>query len=384
MATARHLLVDPAVGGVFHCVSRCVRRAFLCGQDSYSGRDFEHRRSWVRDRLREMVEVFAVDIYAYAVMANHLHVILGTDPERVTTWSDAEVARRWLQIFPGPGGKRGQPPEASALQALCQNGDRLAACRERLADVSWFMRCLNEPIARRANREDECTGRFWEGRFKCQRLDDAGAVMACMAYVDLNPIRAGIAVTPESSAFTSVEDRAAARRSRSQLAAAPAAATPEQEALVAQARIEAARDHWLVPFADPERTKPGDTALDPLPLHQTPHQRSLAWLAEIRLESYLELLDWTGRELRAEKRGHISPHLRPVLQRLDLDVEAWVENIERYGSLFHRLTGKLHRLKAWARTAGLAWLHGQRGARLLYSSIETETSDASLKTRATE
>lgn len=369
MATARRLLVDPAVGGVFHCVSRCVRRAFLCGRDSYTGRDFEHRRGWVRDRLRLLADVFAVRVYSYAAMSNHLHVVLGTAPERAGEWSDAEVARRWLTLFPGPGGKRGQPPEESAIQTLCQDASKLAMCRDRLADVSWFMRCLNEPIARRANREDECTGRFWEGRFKCQRLEDEGALLACMAYVDLNPVRAGLAATPESSDFTSGQDRTVACRARRQLAAVPAVPTPAQEPLIAQARAEATRDCWLVGFADSgERSSDtGPVAPTHRPSDRPPCHRSTTWLADLGVERYLELLDWTGRELRAGKPGHISPHLRPVLEQLDLDVEGWVENVQRYRSLFHRLVGKIHRLEAWAHATGRAWLHGHRGARRLYT-----------------
>jgi len=332
-----------------------VRQAFLCGWDAFCGQSYEHRREWVQERIQELAGLFAVDVYSYAVMSNHLHVVLGTDPKEAKGWSDAEVARRWLTLFPGSGGKRGVPPEESAILRFCQDEARLAECRRRLSDVSWFMRCLNEPIARRANREDGCTGRFWEGRFKCQRLDDAGALLTCMAYVDLNPVRAGLAETPEASEFTSARDRSVARSGRQKLAVAPEVAptpTPAQEEMVAKAREDAVRDRWLVPFATAQE-KPALAHAD-------------TWLADITEDRYLALLDWTGRELRAEKRGHIPDALSPVLQRLDLDVEAWAENVARYGTLFHRLAGKVSRLRDWARAKQLPWLHGHRGARLLY------------------
>jgi REP element-mobilizing transposase RayT len=311
---------------------------------------------WIRDRIQGLQGVFGVDVYGYTVMGNHLHVILRMDPALVSSWTDEEVARRWLTIFPGPGGKRGQASEDLAVLALCQDPVRLALCRERLSDVSWFMRCLNEPIARRANREDDCTGRFWEGRFKCQRLEDAGALLACMAYVDLNPVRAGLADTPEASDFTSAQDRSVALRARRQLASDPAATqapTPEQKTMLEKARAEATRDSWLVPFGSSGNNDESTGAR--------------AWLSGITEEDYLQLLDWTGREIRAGKRGRLSDDLRPVLERLDLDVEAWTENVKRYGSLFHRLTGKITRLRAWAQAKGRAWLHGHRGARLLYA-----------------
>ena len=79
------------------------------------------------------------------------------------------------------------------------------------------MQYLNQDIARRANREDQCTGRFWEGRFKSQRLIDEGAVIACMAYVELNPVRAGIAVRPELSEFTSIYDRILTKQAKDSL-----------------------------------------------------------------------------------------------------------------------------------------------------------------------
>jgi len=370
MPSARYLVVDPAVGGTFHCISRCVRRAFLCGRDAFSGRNFEHRRGWVKARVEEITELFAVNVFAYTVMTNHLHLVLATAPERARAWSDAEVARRWLCLFPGPGGKRGQPPNEAAILALCQDVDRLAICRGRLGDVSWFMRCLSEPIARRANREDDCTGRFWEGRFKCKRLVDDGALLAAMVYVDLNAVRAKVATTPESSDFSSAQDRSLAWCARRQLAAAPAQVTPAQEALIAQARADAERDRWLVPFGkDGSLCSKADT---PTPDCGRPHQSatdpSSTWLSDMSVESYLELLDWTGRECRAGKRGQIPGNLRPILERLDLNVEAWVDNIACYGSLFRRIVGKIDRMREWADTAGRAWLHGYRGARLLYTN----------------
>jgi putative transposase len=271
------------------------------------------------------------------------------------------VARRWLSLFPGPGGRRGEPPAERAIENLCRDGQKLTCCRERLADVSWFMRCLNEPIARWANREDECTGRFWEGRFKCQRLDDDGAILACMAYVDLNAVRAGLATTPESSDFTSAQDRTAACQAQRQLAAAPSEPTPAQKPLLAQARAEACRADWLIPFAT---SQSGATNKQAGRLRAA---GASSFLHDMSVESYLELLDWTGRQLRAEKRGHIPPDVRPVLERLDLQVEAWVENVQCYGSLFHRLVGKLDRLREHARTLRRSWLHGHAGARRLYT-----------------
>ena len=366
MATPRRLLVNPTVSGVFHCISRCVRRAFLCGLDRYSGKDFEHRRSWVRDRLQELAGLFAIEVHSYSVMSNHLHVVVRTLPELVATWSDEEVARRWLSLFTGRGAKGDKPadpPSESAILALCRDAEKLATCRARLADLSWFMRCLNEPIARRANLEDNCTGRFWEGRFKCQKLDDEAAALACMAYVDLNPVRAGIAPTPEQSDFTSAQDRIAASQARQKLAAAPENPTPDQAELIKQVIAEASRDQWLAPIG----ALPTANASPGQPAFQSAIESPPSLLTNLTAEDYLELLDWTGRQIRADKRGHLSPNLRPILERLDLDVEAWVNNVERYGGLFHRVAGKLKGLKEFAAATGRAWLQGQRGARQLYA-----------------
>jgi REP element-mobilizing transposase RayT len=172
----------------YHCTSRCVWRAFLCGRDRLSGRSFEHRRRWIEDRLKLLVQVFAIELIAYAVMHNHYHVILCVDPDQAARWDGREVRRRWGCLF--------KVPEPEDLAAA-----RVSRLRERLHDIGWFMRCLNEYVARKANREEDCGGRFWEGRYKLR------ALVTCMAYVDLNPIRAGIAALPERSDYTSIKAR---------------------------------------------------------------------------------------------------------------------------------------------------------------------------------
>ena len=382
MASPRRLIVDPAVSGTYHCVSRCVRRAFLCGRDSYTGNDYEHRRAWIRDQLGRLTGLFAIEVQAYAVMSNHLHVVLRTLPELLDGWTDEEIARRWLELCPGKLGQVGHaelPGDARelAIRALCRDPERLEVCRRRLGDLSWFMRFLNEPIARRANREDGCTGRFWEGRFRCQKLDDAGAALACMIYVDLNPVRAGIAPTPEESEFTSARDRATAHRARKRLSRAPENPSPQQAGLIAEARVESESDCWLAPIAPPEQDRgiraPGMHAWHGATqssscqtANQVLTEDAAPVLLQMSVDRYLELLEWTGRQIRTGKRGRISRELCPILERLDLDVESWVENVETYGSLFRRFVGKLKRFTDVAEEAGRAWLHGRDGARRLY------------------
>ncbi len=208
MTRARKELVSVETTPYYHCICRCVRRAFLWGEDSYSGKNCEHRRGWVLERLRELQGVFAVDVCAYAVMSNHYHLVVRLDSDRATAWSEGEVMERWERLFSLPllvvryrAGQTSTVAERERAQA------QIALCRERLQDLSWFIRSLNEHLARRANAEDGCKGRFWEGRYKSQALLDDAAVLTCMSYVDLNPVRAGMADTPEASDFTSIQQR---------------------------------------------------------------------------------------------------------------------------------------------------------------------------------
>ena len=85
----------------YHCVSRCVRQSFLCGFDSNLQRSYEHRRSWVEQRLLFLSSVFAIDICAYAVMSNHVHAVLHVDIKQAQALSDIQVVERWHRLHKG-------------------------------------------------------------------------------------------------------------------------------------------------------------------------------------------------------------------------------------------------------------------------------------------
>jgi putative transposase len=191
MTRARKELIDINTTPYYHCVSRCVRRAFLCGVDHLTGNSYEHRKSWIVERLTELSKVFAIEVCAYAVMSNHCHVVLRVDQQKALSWSEEQVMAQWEKLFSIPLLVQKYRDGTDIAAAASKAQEVIAEWRSRLIDISWYMRSLNEYLARKANEEDGCTGRFWEGRYKSQALLDEAAVLTCMTYVDLNPIRAG-------------------------------------------------------------------------------------------------------------------------------------------------------------------------------------------------
>ena len=167
MAIARSKLVDVSVARWYHCVSRCVRKAFLLDEGE------DNRKKWLEIRLEELADVFAVAVGGFSLMDNHLHVLLRLDPAVARTWSDDEVVRRWGRLFP-PRDKSRQPiplPE-QWIQERLDDAQWIAKTRERLQSLSWFMKCLKEPLSRLANRQDKTRGAFFEGRFRSVAVVD--------------------------------------------------------------------------------------------------------------------------------------------------------------------------------------------------------------------
>ncbi|ALO35647.1 transposase [Colwellia sp. MT41] len=297
MATARKQQISLVDTPYYHCVSRCVRRAYLCGEDKFTGQSYEHRRAWVADKLQELSDVFAIDVCAYVVMSNHTHLVLFIDEQQAKSWSMHEVISRWHQLFKGTlltqQYLRGEPLIDTLQQVVEQTAK---VYRQRLMDISWFMRILNETIAKQANREDGCTGRFWEGRFKSQALLDDAALIACMAYVDLNPIRAKSAKTPETSNYTSIQRRI-------------------------QAAVKGKQAQQLLPFiGNPRKNMPTGLPFE--------------------LSDYIQLLDLTGRCIRADKRGYIDKAQPEILSRLGISTQNWLVLTTQFRQCFHGAVGR--------------------------------------------
>lgn len=345
MAVPRSRLVRSDIQGMYHCISRCVRRAFLCGKDSLTNRDYEHRKEWLRQRIKELASIFYIDVCSYGIMQNHFHIVLRIRPESSKSASRFDIAMRWWQLFPGRRDVCNQPEEPSdiELENVLEGEGREAEIRQRLSSLSWFMRCLKEDIAKRANKEDECTGHFWEGRFKSIALLDSAAVLACTAYVDLNPIRAGVAETPEESDYTSAQDRIVARQAKKELSYLKAQKVTNEDqpsSIFLKERLK--RDEWLCPLQ---------------------HDGIRKGFLNISVDRYLEILDWTGRRIKDGKKGRIPRNLAPILERLEVDHDEWVGSCLNFGSLFYRAAGKVRHMRQTARDIGQKWLKGVRACR---------------------
>ena len=315
MTISRSRQIDISVTPYYHCVNRCVRRAFLCGEDRATGKNYEHRREWIASKIKDLSEVFAIDVAAYAVMHNHYHIVLRVDQATAESWNAIEVIELWNTFFTLPVMiSRFLKDECKSSAELKVVDEIVETWRGRLFDISWFMRLLNEHIARQSNLEDEVTGRFWEGRFKSQALLDEQALIACMAYVDLNPIRAGLADTPETSEFTSIKERIQ--------------------------KVMSKQSCDLLAFSD----------------HAKKVEQAKA--IPFELNEYIALVDWSGRAILHNKRGFIPSNAPPILFRLGIDERDWVNHIHYFERQFPTVAGSIDQLRLLAEQTSRRWIKG--------------------------
>jgi len=336
MTQARREIINLDFTPYYHCIARCVRRAFLCGEDFYTGQSFEHRRQWLVDLIKELSEVFCIDICAYAILSNHYHLVLHVDRKKALNLSDDEVVERWLHYFKGPvlaqryhAGGPLTDKHLEELKALIQ------IWRHELYNISRFMKELNQKISKMANQEDNCSGRFWEARFKSQALLDESALLTCMAYVDLNPIRAGICDTLEESDFTSIQERLLEYSNKPN----------QRKTQIQRTKRDSDTRHGLMPFLRRENCtqKPEIPLPETLPLVET---------------DYIQWVDYIGRITRKGKRGAIPQKLQPIFNKLDMQVNTFLETMNHLETLFPVRMGQYATLVNYAEQAGLCWSHG--------------------------
>ena len=317
-----------------------MRRAFLCGVDSHSGKSYEHRRQQIEEDLLKLASVFFIDVAAFAVMSNHYHLVLFVDQEECKSASAKDIVERWHKLYAGFDisqrylkGEFLEPHELEQLDTLIQTW------RKRLQDISWFMKVLNENISKRANQEDECTGHFWESRFKSQALLDEKAVLSCMTYIDLNPIRAGMAKTPETSNHTSIKMRIE--------------------------RWKKASDNNNTKDHDSEehtRSNQPNKLLPFIGSYRQPMPKGIAF----HLTDYFELVDWTGRAV-LQGKGSIDNDTPKILQRLSISSEHWIELSTNFESRFKGIVGTTDSIKALCSMFGLSRNTNRSNSRLLFS-----------------
>jgi len=205
MPVARENLIDLNATPYYHVYTRCVQSCFLLGRDKTTGQDFSHRRALIEERLAILAEMFTIDVAAFALLENHMHGVVKINAKDADALDDADVVARWGRLYEIP-----KHVELFVLTNEVHGNDPkgwINERRERLKSLSWFMRNLKEYIARLANKETGRKGHFWESRFQSNALTTDKAVLTAMAYVDLNPVRAGTAKTPEASEYTSVRQR---------------------------------------------------------------------------------------------------------------------------------------------------------------------------------
>ena len=311
MTTSRSQQICLTETCYYHCISRCVRRAFLCGYDEYSGKSYQHRRDWVEQQLLRQSRAFCIDVASYAIMSNHYHVVIRVNPELAASLPAEAILDRWQLLY-----------RLDPLMVRFKEGDVLTdeeknivdneirRMREVLMSISRFMGYLNERIARKANAEDGCKGRFWEGRFRSQALLDEVALLQCLAYVDLNPVRAGISQNPLKSDYTSIKRRLAGDSS------------------------------CLLQFKTGESRKISQDH-DELPFH---------------INDYLEVLDWSGSIIQEDKHGSVCQDTPALIDKFRIKPTHWQTVMKPPVPLHQKALGSARNIKKYCEAMGQRWL----------------------------
>ena len=360
MATPRNQVFDPEKVGIYHCFTQCVRQLYLLGDDFQTQVINAHRRQYFIGTLKRLAASMAIDVLDFAVMGNHVHVILRNRPDIAENWSAREVAERWLSLHPGRQKRRGKQkrsqrreyrpqikPSKKAIDAIVKDPERVTELRWRLSNISWFMKDLLEPLAHLVNREDEVRGHFVASRFGCKSLEDEGAVLACSIYAALNPFNADLCDQPAEYPDTSFAYRVQGEMLRRQRELGMIEGDPADDP-----------DCWLAALFIDGRATSYDATLQPGPdgrpvltpqsnRFPSPRVSNKGYLS-VDWPAYEQLVRWTAENLR--RRADVTqPLLVPeplgaLLRERGIAHAMWLDTIQNYDHLFHCFVGSGWRL----------------------------------------
>ncbi len=324
MTVARNKIINNQTD-IYHCISRCVRRAYLYGYDSVTGKNYDHRKLWIRERLQLLVKIFSIEVLQYAIMDNHTHTMLRIRSDELDKLSDWEVLQKWLLLYPKKFVTEEPESEKAQyyIQLQLQDKNRMAELRSRLVSISWFMKSLNEYIARRANKEDDCKGRFWEGRFKSTQLVSESAILSCAIYIDLNPLKAGKANSPKKSIYTSAWERIASMK---------------------KSNIE-------------------NTSLWITPIETTNDRKGFL---PITFQKYLTILDASTKLFEDKGKSKLPQRVETILEEAGIVSDRWHEILKDFGHNYTYLAGNELSLKAALGQHHKKWVKGMRFARISF------------------
>ena len=332
--------------------------------------DFTYRRRWIVQRIKRYAKYFGIDVVTFAIMSNHYHMVIRTRPDLVTCWSDTDVARRMLMISPLRKTPEGEPcePTEQELDTIRKHPGELAKVRRKLSDTSAMLGRLNQHVATRVNWEQGTDGRLWGDRYHSVRLEDEAAVMAATMYVDLNPVRAGLATVVEDGQFSGCQRRLLAYSIERDVPI-------DQAEWMLKLGLGWLNDEtWLGRGADAP-----DAFLSPIPIDElapakgktqsaTGARCSDKGVLPVSLERYFEMLDYTARLLVDGKPGRTPVCMEPILSRLGIAAEGWLTLMSDFRELFPHVAGtrdSLDRMKGLCsgrplpvRRQGLALLPG--------------------------
>jgi len=340
--------------------------------------DRDSRKDWFHERLRELSKIYAVDACVWAMLSNHFHLIVRNRPDLVKAWSDEDVAIRWWNLYPERRDEQGRPapPTKVEIRSIVETPGRIDVLRKRLSSISWFMKSVDEWLARRVNAADKHHGHLWQDRYGCRNLLTEGAILVCSIYIDINEIRAGLAATPQESCNTSAYLRILANVLRQERAAAVAAQG-------GQPRIQldyqfSDPDYWLCPLDTQDRAPllgvPGTVAAgqewnpDEI-LKVDGAVVDKGWrhgFLPVSVDQYLEILERTVSAMDGGRREEVQQALAPLLEPLGIHVESWFAMLEKFETWFHGAVGSAERLMEFANQTGRAWIQGLERCRACF------------------